>query len=77
MPKPLHALTDEQSVYAFIDNRVKLEASRELAPALRMQLHSLLDEYSNMMERCGRWAIARYLCKRGYPVEFALMVLYW
>ena len=70
-------MTSAQSVVAFISNKVKLDASMELAPALRMQLHTLLDEFSTRMKRQGRWATARYMHKRGFPIELALMAIYY
>ena len=54
----------------------KVELSRDLAPALRKNIWNLVNEFSSRMKRQGRWATARYMHKRGFPIELALAAVY-
>ena len=33
------------------------------------------DHFKTLAKRCGVWAIARKMCKEGYPIELALCIL--
>jgi hypothetical protein len=70
-------LTNYQCIVAFTCNKVAVELSRELAPVLRNKMHTLLDEFNTMMHQQGVWPTARYMQKRGFPLEFALAAYYW
>ena len=49
----------------------------ELAPALRGSVWTLTREMNGRMKRCGRWATARYMAKRGFPIELAFAAIYY
>lgn len=33
------------------------------------------DHFKSLAKMCGVWAIARKMCKEGYPIELALRIL--
>jgi hypothetical protein len=70
-------LNTAQMIVACVSYKIKAELSREIAPALRHDVWGLIDEMAMRMKRCGRWNTARYMQKRGFPIELALAAIYY